>query len=228
LSHKDGYVAGTLVHTGDGLRPIETIRVGDSVLSHSEDPSQDSGRDYKSVTRVHCFGDRNIMQFVWAHNDGSGNGSFDHALSTPNPPIWSHPQGWLPIARVPYTSAGTVEWLGRNLIMADGSVGERYELNRVYRTKNSDIAYVHCDGYGSGNYVDLSSAPHRFLSEHEESLVEPSREDQDSDEWFTLTATVYHLEVQDWHTFFIGKTGVLVHDARFTSANVPINLIGWE
>lgn len=224
MRNTDGFVAGTLVYSKGGLIPIGEVQVGDLVLSHAEDPRKGTERDYKRVSRTFSFEDQQIMQFVWSQNDGRGGGAFDHAFSTPNPLVWSHPQGWVPIGRVPYTSAGGEEWFGRNLVMADGSVGERYEINSVYCTKRKEVAFVHCDGFASGNYVCLPLAPDKFLDEQEFELDE-WREDQDSDEWLIHTTKVCHLEVEEWHTFFVGKTGLLVHDVSLSSATVPMNLI---
>ncbi|XVJ68381.1 MAG: hypothetical protein HEQ39_01070 [Rhizobacter sp.] len=223
MEYEDGFVAGTLVHTNDGLKPIGDIEVGDFVLSHTEDPLKGTERGYKRVIRTVSFEDRQVLQFCWCRN--YGDGEFDHAFATPNPLVWSYPQGWLPIGKVPYTSSGSEEWFGRNLVMADGSVGERYEINGVYTTKNKNVAYVHCDGFGSGNYVDLSLSPHRFLKEDEESRYESGREDQDSDDWLAYTTKVCHLEVEGWHTFFVGKTGLLVHDTALRLATVPTHLV---
>ena len=204
--------------------PISSIKVGDFVLSHSENPSARTERDYKRVNRTFSFEDQPILQFCWCRN--FGDGEFDHAFATANPLVWSYPQGWLPIGNVPYSSSGGEEWFGRNLLMADGSVGERYEINGVYVTQNKKVAYVHCDGFGSGNYVDLSSSPHRFLKNDEESQYESGREDQDSDDWLAYATRVYHIEVEGWHTFFVGKTGLLVHDSsQRPTTTVPLHLV---
>ena len=119
MEYKDGFVEGTLVHSKDGLKPIGEIKAGDFVLSHTEDPLKGTERGYKRVTRTVSFEDRQILQFCWTRNHG--NGEFDDAFATPNPLVWSYPQGWLPIGKVPYTSSGGEEWFGRNLVMADGS-----------------------------------------------------------------------------------------------------------
>ena len=50
-------------------------------------------------------------------------------------------------------------------------------------------------------------------------------EDQDSDDWLVYATKVYHLEVEGWHTFFVGKTGLLVHDTSTRLAPVPIHLV---
>lgn len=208
MQNTDGFIAGTLIHTKDGIRPISEIKVGDWLLSHIEDPTQRTERDYKRVNRIFEFHNQRIVQFCWCRN--VGDGEFGHAFSTQNPLVWSHPQGWVPIGNVPYTSAGSEEWFGRNLVLADGSVGERYEINPVYTTNKWEIAYLEADG--EPGYVNLALAPHQFLLDYVHEGDE-CREDQDSDEWSFYTSTVFHLEVEDWHTFFIGKTGLLVHDA---------------
>ena len=48
----DGVVAGTLIHTKEGLKPIEQIQVGDWVLSRPEDPEQGTQTDYKRVVKT--------------------------------------------------------------------------------------------------------------------------------------------------------------------------------
>ena len=45
--NKIGFVAGTLIHTDQGLVPIQDIKVGDRVLSKPEDGSGDI--EYKPV-----------------------------------------------------------------------------------------------------------------------------------------------------------------------------------
>ncbi|MDR3352170.1 MAG: Hint domain-containing protein [Zoogloeaceae bacterium] len=53
------FVAGTLVHTREGLRPIEEIKVGDYVLSRSE---LDGNAElcYQPVTRTYQYDDREV------------------------------------------------------------------------------------------------------------------------------------------------------------------------
>ena len=50
------FVAGTLVHTREGLRPIEKIQVGDYVLSKPE--SGEGETSYQRVTRTYEYDDR--------------------------------------------------------------------------------------------------------------------------------------------------------------------------
>lgn len=52
------FVAGTLVHTKEGLRPIELIKVGDFVLSEPESGVGDAS--YKRVTKTFEYDDREV------------------------------------------------------------------------------------------------------------------------------------------------------------------------
>jgi hypothetical protein len=57
------FVAGTLVHTQDGLKPIEQIQVGDLVLSRHE--SGEGELCYQPVTRTFEYEDREIYYVRW-------------------------------------------------------------------------------------------------------------------------------------------------------------------
>ncbi len=57
------FVAGTLVHTKEGLRPIEQIKVGDYVLSKPE--SGEGELSYQRVTRTYEYEDREIYFAAW-------------------------------------------------------------------------------------------------------------------------------------------------------------------
>ncbi|PJZ75261.1 polymorphic toxin-type HINT domain-containing protein, partial [Leptospira neocaledonica] len=69
------FVAGTLVHTKDGLRAIETIKVGDEVLSKSDETG---GIGYKRVSKTFVRQTETIFQVIFV--DGS-------MLET----TWNHP-----------------------------------------------------------------------------------------------------------------------------------------
>lgn len=53
-----GFVAGTLVHTSEGLRPIEQIKVGDLVLSRPD--TGEGETSFQPVTRVFEYEDREV------------------------------------------------------------------------------------------------------------------------------------------------------------------------
>jgi hypothetical protein len=61
------FVAGTLVHTREGLRPIEQIKVGDFVLSKPE--SGEGEQSYQRVTRTYEYEDREVYFAAWIVED---------------------------------------------------------------------------------------------------------------------------------------------------------------
>jgi hypothetical protein len=63
LRDMGGFVAGTLVHTEDGLKPIEQIKVGDRVLSRHE--SGEGELCYQSVTQTFLYEDRELYYVSW-------------------------------------------------------------------------------------------------------------------------------------------------------------------
>lgn len=66
--HAGGFVAGTLVLTQEGLRPIEEIKVGDWVFSKPENGEGEQA--YKRVTITYEFEDKEIWYLSYAnHND---------------------------------------------------------------------------------------------------------------------------------------------------------------
>jgi hypothetical protein len=95
------FVAGTLVHTREGLRPIEQIKAGDYVLSKPEDGQGETA--YKRVTRTFEFEEQETWFVSWydtgflhkarcnkeiSREDflkAYGNG---FVITTPNHPFW--------------------------------------------------------------------------------------------------------------------------------------------
>jgi hypothetical protein len=87
-----GFVAGTLVHTKSGLKPIEEICVGDWVLSHPEGDVPPSrlreGHDYsyRQVTKTYVHDDQPIVHVTYLQ--ATGDGIIEILRVTPNHPIY--------------------------------------------------------------------------------------------------------------------------------------------
>lgn len=84
-----GFVAGTLVHTQEGLRPIEEIKVGDYVLSKPENGEGELA--YKRVTRTYEFDDKEVwyISFHVMENRRKGMPDLDGDLFvTGDHPFW--------------------------------------------------------------------------------------------------------------------------------------------
>ena len=134
------FVAGTLVLTEDGEKPIESIKVGDYV--YSTDPETGES-DYKEVLQTFI---NESSELVHIHVNG------EEIVSTPTHPFYSPVRGW--------TSA------------VDLRAGDILVLS-------------------NGEYVVVEQVQHEILE---------------------APVKVYNFEVQDFHTYYVGKNSVLVHN----------------
>ena len=134
------FVAGTLVATEDGQKPIEEIEVGDKVLSANPETGEIA---YKTVEETYI---NETDELIHVHVNG------ETISATPNHPFYVDKFGWT---------------LAKNL-------------------KAGDILVL-----SNGEFVVVEWVQHEIL----ESPVK-----------------VYNFEVQDFHTYFVGKSDILVHN----------------
>ncbi|MCP4347874.1 MAG: hypothetical protein GY795_20415 [Desulfobacterales bacterium] len=81
------FVAGTLIHTIEGLQPIEDIRPGDIVLSKDEETGETG---WRRVTKISVTPEQPIFELTV---EGE-NGSFEKLDTTGEHPFWLKNQGW--------------------------------------------------------------------------------------------------------------------------------------
>ncbi|WP_227547665.1 polymorphic toxin-type HINT domain-containing protein, partial [Moraxella catarrhalis] len=139
------FTAGTLIHTTDGLKPIETITHGDLIWSRQEFGDE---YDYRPVIATKATPNQEIYEVVVRHS----NHTTETFKTTKEHPFWVEGIGWL--------KASLLEQ-GMTLL----------------------------DKHGLPNVTIISQTK---LDRKE---------------------TVYNFEVQDFHTYHIGKYGVWVHNA---------------
>lgn len=84
------FVAGTLVHTKEGLKPIEQIKVGDLVLTKPE--NGEGELSYQPVTRTFVYENREVYYVKWGVKKEESNGestwSWGEMAVTGGHPIW--------------------------------------------------------------------------------------------------------------------------------------------
>ena len=79
------FVAGTLVHTKEGLRPIEEINVGDYVLSKPENGGELA---YKRVTKSFVRENSELFGMEFAVDIGNGYENQVSLVTTAEHPFW--------------------------------------------------------------------------------------------------------------------------------------------
>ena len=223
------FVAGTLVHTKDGLKPIEQIKIGDWVLSRPESPEQGTETGYKRVTKTFRFEDKEVVRFWWAPNSQAAWEQTEWVYATPNHPVWLNPHGWVAMGRLHLPGKlrpGTIhrgddEWLSRELILADGSSGAMLDVMDLFCTDQQEVAFLEDDDPDWGVLVDFSCPVARIIPEElaydYEKWGDPTNETR-----ARYTTTVYNFEVEDWHTYFVGKMGVWVHNTNCLEATLEV------
>ena len=198
------FVAGTLVHTRQGLVPIEKIQVGDWVLSQPEEQGELA---YKPVVKAFSFDDKEIF-LVRFHKVG---GAMDESMTiesvavTGNHPFWVEGQGW--------TRADSLNF-GDRLELLDGSHVSLVCASRAFLTAEDGVGWV-VGGWGiemndgSGNRVDCRNGS--ISVDFDGSFNFEALEDPDQS---ALKARVFNFAVEDFHTYYIGAMGVWVHNTN--------------
>lgn len=190
------FARGTPVHTRDGLKPIEEIHAGDFVISSPEDGS--GTPDYKRVVNTFVHHGKSICQ---VNTYGPASGTQYFLATTGNHPFWVQGVGW--------TRADQLEQ-GAMLRRVDGSETPVVSQWPVYRTDQAGVGWVQ-------ELSDLdTSYGTRF--DYERFKVVPPRgfdylaQDVYDSEDRHLRITVYNLEVEDYHTYYVGVDGIWVRD----------------
>lgn len=203
------FLAGTLVHTKEGLKPVEQIQVGDWVLSKPE--IGDGEPAYKRVTRTVSHEDKEIW-IVEISNVGDVDEkgmvrSVKRILGTPDHPFWVHDKGW--------TALRTLELYDR-VTLTDGAEGRVFHVNILYKSAKSENLAFDYRAYDvrAGVILDLTAPDFEERGTRLKRIDIPDHVVCDYENPATyFRAKVFNFEVEDFHTYFVGSLGVLVGDA---------------
>lgn len=228
------FIAGTLVHTDKGLVPIEQIKVGDRVLSQPEETGE---RAYKRVVNTFAFDDKAVWVVKYSFGDVPEDSVHRrmvyHLYATDNHPFWIDGKGWIeakslkahdqirlasgetamveqvwPVVRTPVDGLGWVcsdalgSWDGieEQGHIADFRVG--CNLWKYHRLRKDEVDGVPYFGGMFATAFDEPEAPFRG-----DDLYDIYVSDDP-----LFKARVYNLEVEDFHTYYVGEFGVWVHN----------------
>ncbi len=145
------FAAGTLIHTKDGLKPIEQIRVGDRVWSRSEHDVGDAS--YRTVLEAACTGEKEIWEIAVSTPDGRA----ETYRATETHPFWSETGG--DDGEGGFVAAGDLE-VGEQLRLHDGSPAY---VTRVAKTDAVEPVYnFSVDGWQTYHVGELGVWVHNI------------------------------------------------------------------
>ena len=211
------FAAGTLVHTQYGLKPIEDIKVGDMVLSKHE--SGEGERAYKRVTKTFVHEDREVILLsfsVGQHADGRRiTKSF---VVTPEHPIWIKGKGWKRADKVKMTLDGMYFEA-----LTDIEALMMWQ-SRMYKSLKPDHAWIaamdkmEAMNEGGLYLVPLNKPTGEATGFYDQSVPFKFRMKEEH----RYKTTVFNLEVEDFHTYYVTEDGIWVHNKNI-SFNNPAN-----
>lgn len=193
------FARGTLVHTRDGLKPIQEVRVGDHVLSGPENGSGRPG--YKQVVKVFVHHEKTIRK-VSTYGPQSSREFF--VAATGNHLFWVEGGGW---TRADQLDEGAVLW------RADGTQTKVASQWPIFRTDDPGVGWVQAWGdleNAYGSRFDYGAGQPAAVRTEPDYLAQDVYESDDPH----LRVTVYDIEVEDWHTYYVGVDGLRVRDAK--------------
>lgn len=226
MSNQNGFVAGTLVHTDQGLVPIQELKIGDRVLSRAEnDP--DAPNEYKCVTKVMSFEDSTIIQLPYLQESSPELINIIY-LSDCNLVWLEENKRWV-------TAIDLVTSNKLTVINNEDStyVWKPSEVTKLI-SKNGEI-YGYCNGiiedlkYGNSllkfengelftcNVDDIRHSEDKYIDNLKKiELKNNNNMDEKGFEVARIGQTkfripVHNLEVDDFQTYFVGELGVWVH-----------------
>jgi hypothetical protein len=215
-----GFAAGTPVHTKEGLKPIENIRENDWVLSQPEGTGKHT---YKRVMRTICYQGAPLWTITYfptaeleqakAENRMMPVGISRRLVVTPNHQFWVKGKGWVQVSDLDFD--------GDELELCDG---QNVMLDRVcplYRTDTESVAWQEGTFIEwAGSLVNLQDPiSTEFDAEYDKNRVvtQPSSVELWTDNSY-FRCPVYNIEVEEFHTYYVGTMGVWVHTTSPNSA----------
>lgn len=176
------FVAGTLVHTSEGLRPIEQITVGDAILSRAENGTGETA--YKRVLRTFEFDDKEVWYVSWEDSsilpklrEGLTSQQFLDAhgqsfvVTTPHQLFWvvdsdEDELQWDESSAYAQGQAPKLQWVradhlsaGMTLLLADGRQVQVAASKRIYKTDQEQHGWVDTiDDHAKGLMIVMSGA----------------------------------------------------------------------
>jgi len=221
-----GFIADTLVLTREGPRPIHSIEVGDLVLSRSPDSGVPA---FKRVARLVCAERQAIYRVLWypiaskreeylflgarhrvlvlGHEDPYGSPEDDAG----------QPTGWLETRWLQY---------GALLAIATREPARVGMADPVWLSLTEGVGRIDVNRWAeAGSYIDFRDGKRATTESfqaadltHTGNFLDRYNDADTAEEW-AYRCDLYDLEVEGSHNYYVGETGICVHDASPTSTD---------
>lgn len=205
-----GFIAGTLVHTDQGPLPIGQLKVGDLVLSAPE--SGEGQAAYKPVVKTLISSKQPIIRMTYNSPEVNEPDKV-YALTTAiNHPFWIEGMGWTAaIARwKSELEEGRLRLMSRSTVLVFGQ-------GRVFKTDQPGIGWIGSRSrLGAGALWDYSNGKlaANGVYYNWQQWNDGDMYGQNEHPNLYMTTTVHNIKVAGFHTYFVGKHGVWVHDSN--------------
>jgi len=246
------FVGGTLVHTNKGLVSIDQLKVGDMVLSKPESGEGELAYK-RIVSTFKSKEKKPIIFQSYMTQEGEGylfctkEHPFwvDKYLNEINGKVIKKAIGWTPAIQLDATSLHCLQTYNNKFVTVN-TYEDQYKLLQS-STLDSRLVYIHntqermgifdfrsgkpvCLKGGGTSFDSLTSISSGNLLPTEDVYIYPSSDDipevqeiLNSDALGEYCDYVYNIEVEDYHTYYVGNIGIWVHntDGCFTEV-VPV------
>jgi hypothetical protein len=234
---KIGFPAGTMIHTDQGLMPIQEIKVGDMVLSRPKQGGENAPTEYKRVVRAFCAGEVEVVRLLSKRQiewDDWDDGRNFVQFITHNHLVWvEQRKKWISVKdlQVGELLSGVDNTDGQKLLSIDlvfkGSLDKAQHFGICLEPSlglddSRDVSmYIDFDSKGySVNYNRFYTGYKGYLFDRSvyfrlDSKLEKIVFDDfyDHSNNFLMVA-IYNIEVEEFQTYFIGQQSIWVHAAN--------------
>ncbi len=202
------FVGGTPVHTNDGLRPIEGLRVQDLLLLQLEDGS--SGADYGHMLRVVESGFQKIFALYLMIDDDL---SKTETIFVTGAHLFGVREKWVRADRLT---------VGMTVNVANDSSAMVCSRRLVQASATADIGWVQNLAYGNeetedGQFIDFTGATPRVIWAADNNPVPNDAAPLQGEDDGALLRKTYDLELADAVAYHVGVHGVRVRGAPLGS-----------
>ena len=249
------FVAGTLVHTDKGLVPIDQIKVGDMVLSRNENNPDGENTYKRVLSTFKSAEKQRIIYQSFNARHGTGylfctedhpfwaDRLIEHKIDENGvETLVREPEGWTPALGLEGTECHSLRTFDNDVAYVSTFEDNIKALGIAYPDPDCQIVLL-CNSSDTAGLIDFSAGRPVIIDNDTLGLLLPTEECSDNfmteksrvmSERFHFDEMgyyqhyhdyVYNIEVEDYHTYFVGHTGIWVHNCAPSATEQAVNAI---